>query len=154
MKNIEIHENLSRYRNIDIKLVDRWDDELLTEVPTYVCHLGHSTSLSEIHDLIDEHLDKDKESFIVNVDNEDFVVTYTFVNDTFYGDVVFDCYEPLKHEDSEYILFEFQYYYSKECSGWVDLFKASKSFLTFSEMKEAIRIWDKIKPKLNKRKQS
>lgn len=54
MNIIQIHDTLHKYRNVEVRLVDIWDDELLTEVPTYVCRLGQSTSLSEVHALIDQ----------------------------------------------------------------------------------------------------
>lgn len=54
MNIINIHDSLSKFNGVEIRLVNKWDEELMTEVPTYVCEYGENTNLPSLCSLIKE----------------------------------------------------------------------------------------------------
>ena len=52
MNIINIHDTLIKYNGVEIRLVNKWDEELMTDVPTYVCKYGEGTNLPRLCSLI------------------------------------------------------------------------------------------------------
>lgn len=51
----EIHDSMWRYKGIDIRAKDIYDDELMTDVTIYECEYGEDTNMDEIINLINKN---------------------------------------------------------------------------------------------------
>lgn len=56
MNIINIHDSLIKFEGVEIRVVNRFNEELLTDVPTYTCEYGQDVNLPRLCSLIKSKL--------------------------------------------------------------------------------------------------